>query len=93
MGEIRIRKEWKVLGFGAMLKQARLKYTHEHKVTLAAVCKAIGVNRSYWYQMESQKLKTVSLDHVRAIEELFGVELVKVVVEDKDIKVEVIDND
>ena len=43
--------------------------------------------------MESQELKTVSLDHIRAIEKLFGVELVKVVVEGKDIKVEVIDND
>ena len=93
MGEIKIRKEWKVLGFGEVLKQARLKYTHKNKVTLAAVCKAIGVNRSYWYQMESQELKTVSLDHIRAIEKLFGVELVKVVVEGKDIKVEVIDND
>ncbi len=93
MDEIRIRKEWKVKGFGATLKQARLSYTSKNKVTLAAVCKAIGVNRSYWYQMESQELKTVSLDHVRAIEELFGVELVRVVVEGKDIKVEVIDNE
>ena len=93
MDEISIRKEWKVLGFGAVLKQARLKYTHKNKVTLAAVCKAIGVNRSYWYQMESQELKTVSLEHVRAIEELFGVELVEVVVEGKNIKLEIISND
>jgi hypothetical protein len=93
MDSIKIRQEWEVLGFGAILKRARLKYTSKNKVTLAAVCKAIGVNRSYWYQMESQELKTVSLSHIKAIEKLFGVELVKVVVEGKDIKVEVINND
>ncbi len=94
MKPVKIRAEWEAEGFGRVLKAARLKYTLENKVSLAAVCKQVGVNRSYWYQMEEEKLRTVSLDHIRATEKLFGVTLVKVSLDyNKMIRVEVVSND
>jgi transcriptional regulator with XRE-family HTH domain len=88
-----IRQEWPAPGLGSAIKEARLKYTKQTGKSLVSICKEIGINRSYWYQIEGEVLKTISMEHLQAIEQLFGVELYAIALDDKTITVEVNKND
>jgi len=93
MKPVSAREEWPIDGIGQVIKTARLAYIKRTGSTLAKVCQTIGVNRSYWYQMENEELRTISLSHLRAIEELFEVELYAIALTDKQIIIEVVDNE
>jgi transcriptional regulator with XRE-family HTH domain len=91
MKPVSARQEWIIEGIEDVIKKARMAYTRKTGKSVISICDAIGVHRSYWYQVERGELRTISLDHLRAIEKLFGVELYKVTLtEDKEIIVEVI---
>lgn len=93
MKPVSAREEWPIEGIGQVIKAARLSYIKRTCSTLAKICQTIGVNRSYWYQMENEELRTISLSHLRAIEELFGVELYAIALTDKTVTIKVINND
>lgn len=75
MSQYKIRAEWPAEGLGALIKAARIKYTTKNNKTVKDVYEAIGVTRSYWYQIEDEVLRTISIEHLQAIEHLFGVSL------------------
>jgi transcriptional regulator with XRE-family HTH domain len=94
MKPVSARQEWVIEGICEAVKKARMSYTRRTGKSVISICKEIGVARSYWYQVERGELRTISLDFLKAVEKLFGVELYKVTLtHDKEILVEVVDND
>ncbi len=72
---IRQIKEIEVQGLGEKIKEAR----KASKKSLEKICGEVGVSKTYWYDMEKDKIKgCLSLDNLRQIEETletdFGVE-------------------
>lgn len=74
---MKIRKEWELEGLGQKIKEARLLHKAKTGRGLKELCEKLGVNRSYWYQMEEEVLKTISVEHLRSIEDLLEVKLVE----------------
>ena len=73
---MKVREEWDIEGLGQRIKEARLAYSDRTGKTLASLCKALKVNRSYWYQIEDGTLKTISVKHLRLIEQLLETKIV-----------------
>ena len=92
MKPVSARQEWVMEGICESIRKARMAYTRRTGKSVVSICNKIGVARSYWYQVERGELRTISLDHLRAIEKLFEVELYTVTLtEDKEILVEAVD--
>jgi transcriptional regulator with XRE-family HTH domain len=57
---------------GQRIRQAR----ERDKRTLTAICRECGLSRSYWYQLESEDMRSAATEEViRKIEKVLGVDL------------------
>lgn len=70
---IRQIREVEVLGLGERIKQARLAISNIK--SLEQICDEVGVSRTYWYDVEKERLKgTLSIENLRKIEQSLGVD-------------------
>ena len=54
---------------------ARLKAAREaDKRSLSEICRQIGISNQYWYNIERGTLTTMSLETLRKIEQVLGVD-------------------
>ena len=70
---MRIRRvqEVDVDNLGEKIKAARMASSK----SLTQICEEIGLSRSYWYDIEQEKIRgTLSLENLRKIEEVLGVD-------------------
>lgn len=59
-------------GLGERIKKAR----ENDKRSLTEICKSSGISRSYWYQLESEDLRSPATeDIIRKIEVILNVDL------------------
>jgi transcriptional regulator with XRE-family HTH domain len=59
-------------GLGQRIRQAR----EQDKRALTTICRECGLSRSYWYQLESEDLRSaVTEEAIRKIEKVLGVDL------------------
>lgn len=74
MMRIRQIKEIEVEGLGLRIQQARAAIAGAR--SLDQICEEVGFSRTYWYDLESEKIKgTLSLENLRKIEKALGVDL------------------
>lgn len=70
---VRQIREVEVDGLGERIKQARLAMSREK--SLEQICEEVGISRTYWYDIENEKLKgTLSIDNLRKIEVALGID-------------------
>ncbi|MEM7773167.1 MAG: helix-turn-helix transcriptional regulator [Cyanobacteria bacterium P01_A01_bin.37] len=69
---VREIREIEVQGLGDRIKSARL----DSSLSLSEIVEAVGVSRTYWYDIEKETLKgTLSIENVRIIEKVLCVDL------------------
>lgn len=63
-------------GLGQRLRQVREQARDKNKRSLSAICRECGISRSYWYQLESEDLRSPATEEIiRKIERALGVDL------------------
>jgi transcriptional regulator with XRE-family HTH domain len=68
---IRQVREIEIEGLGERIKQARL----DSRKSLEQICDEVGVSRTYWYDIEKETVRgALSIENLRKIEEVLGVE-------------------
>jgi transcriptional regulator with XRE-family HTH domain len=68
---IRQIKEIEVEGLGPRIQQARSAIAGVR--SLDQICEEVGVSRTYWYDLESERIKgTLSIENLRKIEQALG---------------------
>lgn len=61
-----------VPGLGQRIRELRINDSR----SVAELCRLVGISRAYWYQLESEDLRSpVSESVVRRIEEVLGIDL------------------
>lgn len=65
-----ITLEKNVPSLGKKIKAARMS----DKRMLTQICRECGLSRSYWYQIESNGVKKLSLETLQKIESVLGVD-------------------
>ena len=79
---IRQVKEVEIEGLGERIKQARL----DSRKSLEQICDEVGVSRTYWYDIEKETVRgALSIENLRKIEEVLGVNFGVNLEEDCDI--------
>ena len=69
---IRQIREVEVPGLGERIKQARMASDK----SLEQICDEVELSRTYWYDLEKEKLKgTLSIENLKKIEIVLGVDL------------------
>lgn len=71
MSEMKIReiRDFDLPGLGEKIKRAR----QAHPTSLVKLAAAAGINRSYWYDIEAERLRyPLPLETLRKIEEVLG---------------------
>jgi hypothetical protein len=64
-----VEQEIDVPDLGERLKQIRLEVQAVKGTSLAGVCKAAGISRSYWYRLEAEEIQGALLeDTLRKLE-------------------------
>lgn len=70
-----ITKEVEVSGLGRRIKDARMSLPRSGK-SLEALCGEVGISRTYWYDIEKERIKgSLSFDLLRSIESALGIDL------------------
>ena len=72
---VRVRqiREIEAVGLGEKIRQARLALVG--KKSLTEICKEVGVSRTYWYELEEERIKgTLSIENLRKIEAALSVD-------------------
>lgn len=65
---IRQIKEVQVEGLGLRIQKARQKIAATK--SLDRICEEVGVSRTYWYDLEAERIKgTLSVENLRKIEQ------------------------
>ena len=68
---IRQIKEIEVQGLGEKLKEAR----KASKKSLEQICAEVGVSKTYWYDLEKERIKgCLSLENLKLIEKALAVD-------------------
>lgn len=59
-------------GLGKRIRQAR----ERDERSLSQICRECGISRSYWYQLESEDLRSPATEEIiRKVEEILGIDL------------------
>jgi transcriptional regulator with XRE-family HTH domain len=70
---VRQIKEIEVEGLGLRIQQARSAIAGVR--SLDQICEEVGVSRTYWYDLEAERIKgTLSIENLRKIEQALNID-------------------
>jgi transcriptional regulator with XRE-family HTH domain len=70
---VRQIKEIEVEGLGLRIQQARSAIAGIR--SLDQICEEVGVSRTYWYDLEAERIKgTLSIENLRKIEQALNID-------------------
>lgn len=76
---IRQIKEIEIPELGDVIKKARIVMadaSEPNKKTMEDICREVGVSRTYWYDIEQDRLRgTLSIENLRKIEKALNIDL------------------